>query len=126
MFIHTALHSLHSQSGVATTCYFVLSSYEIAEEVAIAHVEAELKRLSDHAYDSGDEEEELVEELTKATQSTSSLNDSGYSDSGSTMGDLDGANALLFLANSPLTSPTGTPRKHRRPEPSRLCITHTS
>jgi forkhead box protein N len=99
---------------------------EIAEEVAIAHVEAELKRLSDQAYESEDEEQELVDELSKATRSSSSLNDSGYSESGSTIGDLDGANALLFLANSPLTTPTGTPCKYSQVAPSQLCISHSS
>lgn len=89
---------------------------DIAEEAAIAHVEAELKRLEDksidgdHAYESS-EEMELVEELSRTAQAT--LNDSGYSEAGSTIGDLDGANALLHLANSPVVTPPKYARNKR-------------
>ena len=80
-------------------------------------MEAELKRLedksveSDQAYESS-EEMELVEELSGAVQSA--LNDSGYSEAGSTIGDLDGANALLHLANSPVVTPPKHTRNKRR------------
>lgn len=90
---------------------------DIAEEAAIAHVEAELKRLedtcveSDQAYESS-EEMELVEELSGVVRS--SLNDSGYSETGSSMGDLDGANALLHLANSPVVTPNRRSKRHTR------------
>ena len=90
------------------------TAVDIAEEAAIAHVEAELKRLEDksvdgdHAYESS-EEMELVEELSRTAQAT--LNDSGYSEAGSTIGDLDGANALLHLANSPVVTPKCTRNK---------------
>ena len=104
--------------GILYTCLFRRSTaVDIAEEAAIAHVEAELKRLedtsaeSDQAYESS-EDMELVEELAGPVQS--SLNDSGYSEPGSTMGDLDGANALLHLANSPVVTPSKFTRNKRR------------
>ena len=65
--------------------------------------------MKDAAYESGEDTSE-EEELERMEQLPTALNDSGYSDTGSTIGDLDGANALLRLA----ATPSGTPIKHTK------------